>query len=241
MIWRGTQILPGATEGMLALRRMSKPVVFLTNNGAHAPDEAAARLKAADISASPEEVLNTSSVTIKWLAERNLTGTAAYVLALQPVVDQLEPHLAIQEPAPGRKPAVVVVGRDSRFDFTRLDLAARAIRSGALFVALNRDATYPVEDGLEPGTGAIVAAIEAASGVAPIVMGKPELPMMEAAAKRLGTNNVLMIGDRLDSDIEGAARMGWQSALLLSGVTAMGEYVPAPDYILESLGDLAPS
>ncbi len=241
VIWRGTQILPGATEGMLALRRLSKPVVFLTNNGAHVPEEAATRLRDAGIDASPEEILNTCAVTVRWLAERSLTGAEAYVLAPQPVVDQLEPHLDIRPPGAGEQPAVVVVGRDSRFDFQRLDFAARAIRNGSHFVALNKDATYPVENGLEPGTGAIVAAIEAASGMAPIVMGKPELSMMEAAAQLLGTNNVLMIGDRLDSDIEGAARIGWQSALLLSGVTAVGEYAPAPDYILESLGDLASS
>jgi 4-nitrophenyl phosphatase len=121
-------------------------------------------------------------------------------------------------------------------------IASSAVRAGALFIATNEDATFPAADGLWPGAGAILASIERASGRRAEVMGKPHLPMMESAARRLGRRSgVAMVGDRNDTDLEGARSLGWMTILVLSGVTSGTEAArlsPAPDLILDSLGSL---
>ena len=103
----------------------------------------------------------------------------------------------------------VVVGGHSGFDYDELVAATSAVRAGALLWATGRDATYPTPDGLVPGTGALVAAVETASETRARVAGKPERPMFEAAKRRLGGDRMAMVGDTLDADIAGAQRAGW--------------------------------
>ena len=137
--------------------------------------------------------------------------------------------------------SVVVVGWDRSLTYDKLRNAALAIRRGAVFVASNEDATYPMPDGLWPGTGAIVAALRTATGVAPMVAGKPEPTVFELAAERVGGVPALAIGDRVETDILAARAAGWPSALVLTGATGIPELAAAPawpDYIIRRLTDL---
>lgn len=238
VVWRGTELLPGAYEAISAIRERGKPLLLLTNNGAYSPEGILERI-APDGGLDGIEVLTSTTVAIRWVRQHKLEGATGLVLATQAVVSQVSGVLDLQEPSGGLHPEIVLVGRDLAFDFDRLTRASAAIREGAHFLALNRDATMPTEDGLEPGTGTIVAAIEVASGKPAIVLGKPEAPMMDAAVDILGSEGVLLVGDRLDSDIAGAKIVGWDSALVLSGVTGRNSQMkPAPDFVLESLQDL---
>lgn len=238
--WRGDEPVEGASEGMAAIRAAGKAVLFLTNNAAHSPESVAARLEAGGIQAGPEEVLNPASVGVEWLAERGFSGRKAFVLGDSAVAEQFGRAVEIVPVEDGAGVDVVIVARDTEFTFARLRAAAGAVRSGAVLVAVNRDLVMPVEGGLEPGTGAILAAVEAASGRRATVLGKPELPMMEAAARRLGAGRVLMIGDQPSSDVAGARLVGWDSAIVLTGVTREGDSLePAPDYVMQSLADIA--
>ena len=164
----------------------------------------------------------------------------AFVVGPAGLIEELAPlgleFLSVEE---GERASVIVVTRDEEFTYAKLRSAARAVASGALFVATNLDAIYPVEDGFWPGSGALAAAIQtAAGGIAPVVAGKPERPMLEEAAEALGgTGATLLVGDSPTSDLESARRMGWAAALVLTGKIKAGEKIePGPDFILPDLG-----
>ena len=140
------------------------------------------------------------------------------------------------------KVETVVVGWDRGFDYAELAAASVLIQRGASLVASNADASYPVEDGLVlPGAGAILAAIQTATGARAEVVGKPNAPIFRAALDRAGGGRPLVIGDRLDTDIEGARRLGWDSLLVLTGITGradLGAATVTPTYVAERLAEL---
>lgn len=239
VIWRGKQFLDGAIDGLRALRATGKPLVVVTNNGSYLPEEIVERLGEGGFEIQLREVLTSSQTARRWISEHGLEGGAGFVLAPQSVAVQFADVLRIQAVEEGSSADVVIVGRDTDFTYERLKVASDAVRAGGCFLALNWDPIMPVEDGVVPGTGSIVAALKAATGVDPVVMGKPELPMMEAGAAILGVSPVLMIGDRPEADIEGARRIGWDAALALTGLTTSPAGEPAPDFVLASLGALA--
>lgn len=239
VVWRGEALLPGAAQGLAAIREAGKRLLFLTNNGTYTPEWVVGRLRRWGIEASEPEVLTSAAVAAEWIRRHGLHGRRALVVAPLEVVRQLDGLLEIVPIGSDSEASVVLVGRDTGFTFERLAAVSDTVRRGAEFLALNRDATMPLEAGLEPGTGALLAAIEAASGRSALVLGKPEAPMMEAAREILGSA-ALMIGDRLDSDVAGARKVGWDAALVTSGVTRPeDEMDPAPDWLLTSLADLA--
>jgi HAD superfamily hydrolase (TIGR01450 family) len=241
VVWRGEVLLPGAVDGLKAIRATGKPMLLLTNNGGYHPAEVVERLGEGGFDLAPEEVLTTSLVAREWILEQGLRNAPAFILAPQSVAAQLDDILRIRYFETGQTARLVLVGRDTDFSYLRLTLAAEAVRAGAAFLSLNKDPVLPIEDGrMLPGTGSIVAALEAASGSAPTVLGKPEEPMMRAAAKRLGYDRVLMLGDRLESDIAGAKSIGWAGALVLTGLTLPdADMEPRPDHVLTSLQSLA--
>jgi 4-nitrophenyl phosphatase len=239
VVWRGEVFVEGAIEGLRAVRETGKPLILITNNGSYLPEAIVERLGEGGFELHPSEVLTSSLVARRWIEEQGLAGGTGFVLGPPTVTVQFSDLLKVKRIEPGALADVVIVGRDIDFTYERLSIAANAIRAGGCFLALNWDPIMPVDDGIVPGTGSIVAALEAASGIKPQVMGKPELPMMEAGAAVLGTSPVLMIGDRVEADIAGARRIGWDAALALTGLTTSAIGEPAPDYVLTSLGALA--
>lgn len=241
VVWRGDTIIEGAVEGIGAIREAGKPLLFLSNNAAYMPSWVLGRLQAAGIDVAAGEVLTSGMVLARWIRAHGLEGQRALVLGVDEVVQQLVDVVQVVPFDDANEATLVVAARDTGFDYERLRLAADAIRRGARFVAVNRDPTLPLPGGrLEPGTGSIVAAVETASGSRATIVGKPELPTVEAASAIIGSQGVLMIGDRPDSDVAVARRAGWDAALVLTGVTRAGDEVdPVPDYIIESLLSLS--
>lgn len=239
VIWVSRELIPGAAAGIRELREAGKRFLLLTNNATYDADIVIETLEASGIKVAPEEVLNSAMVLRDWIQKRGLTGSPAYVLGEPAVKQQLADLLEVVEVRKGSHAKLVVVARDLDFTFERLTIVADAIRGGASLVAMNRDTVLPTDKGFEPGTGAVLAAIEVASGGVAEVVGKPELPMMTLASRILNTDSVLMIGDRLDSDVAGARLVGWDAAVVLTGVTRPGDdYSPAPNYVLDSLADI---
>lgn len=236
VVWRGEQVLDGAIETLERIQALGKQVLLLTNNGSYSRPDVEARLKKEGLEMHGIDILTSIGVAIRWVESNGLKGTSALVVARDEVVNQLTDVLDVRSTSGSFE--VVIVGRDTAFDYGKLTLAADAIRSGAAFIALNRDLTMPVESGFVPGTGALVAAIEAASGVEPVVLGKPHAPMMNLAVEILGTKDVLMVGDRVDSDIVGAQSVGWDSALVSTGSAQSTDIGSAPTYLLDSLENL---
>jgi len=240
VLYRGAEPIDGAAETLATLRGLGKGLAFLTNNYSRTPEAIAAHLTGMGIRAAPEEVETSALATATLLRGRAVAR--AYVLGEEGLRTALAAAGLTVVDGSSADAETVVVGWDRGFDYAELAAASVLIQRGASLVASNADASYPVEDGLVlPGAGAILAAIQTATGVSAEVVGKPNAPIFRAALDRAGGGRPLVIGDRLDTDIEGASRLGWDSLLVLTGITGradLGTATVRPTYVAEHLGEL---
>ena len=217
VLYRGERPVPGAAETMGALRARSVPVVFLTNNSARTPEQVAGKLGGLGIEASPSEVVTSALATADLLARRG--GGSAFVVGEVGVRAALsEAGIEVLDGEP-EQAEYVVVGFDGHADYAKLKTASLLVQRGARLVATNPDASFPAADGLWPGAGALLAVVTTTTGAVPEVVGKPYAPLFEAARRRAGGGTPLVVGDRLDTDVGGAVALGWDSLLVLSGVS----------------------
>ncbi len=241
-LWVGDEACEGAVEAVTALREAGASVLFLTNDVRHAPEDFVRKLWRLGFQAALGEVVTVGSAVQYQLSGRD-RGTA-YVVGSQALVDHVaEAGLRIANRTPfAQRADVVVVGAHDEFGYDELRTATQAVLRGAELVGATRDATFPMPDGPWPGSGAVLAAIEAAAGRrADLVVGKPEPAMYEAARDRLGPGRVLAVGDLLDVDVAGARRAGMDSALVLTGGTTREQADaadPRPTHVADSLAAL---
>jgi 4-nitrophenyl phosphatase len=238
VLWRSAEILPGVPDFFLFLRRCGIPFVLATNNSTRNARDYVARASSLGIPVGDDQVVTSGQVTAEELARNHPPGTPIYVIGSESLADLLTKYGYIVDPGHAQ---VVVVGLDMKFTYDKLQTAGRLILAGAEFIGTNGDRTLPMPDGLAPGNGSILAAIQAMTGCAPRLMGKPESAMFHAALKRLNTppERTLMIGDRLDTDIAGAQRAGLRAALVLSGVSGAGDVGSiVPDAVYDDLAAL---
>jgi glycerol-1-phosphatase len=227
VLYRGAEPVPGAPETMAALREAGANVGFLTNNSSRTPEQVSAKLGDMGISSTPTEIVTSATATADLLAGRG--GGTAFVMGGDGVVGALSDAGLRLVDGDAEPVDLVVVGIDEDLTYARLRTACLQVHRGATFVATNADPTFPGTGGqLWPGAGALVAAITAVTGVDAEVVGKPHAPLFHAALRRAGGVNPLVIGDRLDTDIAGAAALGWDSLLVLSGVSSADELTGSP-------------
>ena len=240
VLYRGAEPIDGAAETLATLRSLGKGLAFLTNNSSRTPEAIAAHLTGMGIRAAPEEVETSALATATLLRGRAVAS--AYVLGEEGLRTALVAAGVTVVDGGAAAAETVVVGWDRGFDYAELAAASVLIQRGASLVASNADASYSVEDGLVlPGAGAILAAIQTAAGVSAEVVGKPNAPIFRTALDRAGGGRPLVIGDRLDTDIEGARRLGWDSLLVLTGITGRADLAATtvtPTYVAERLGEL---
>jgi 4-nitrophenyl phosphatase len=236
VVWLTEQPIAGAAEAVAELRRRGEQVVFVTNNSSVTIAEQEAKLAAHGI--PPEGGLVTSAQVA---AELVAPGERVLCAGGPGLAEALEARGAVVVRNDGTDidpVGAVVVGFHRDFDYERLRVAAGAVRAGARLLASNDDATYPTADGVIPGGGSILAAIERASGVDAVVAGKPYRPMVDHLLGRFGAEGTV-VGDRPDTDGGLAHAMGWRFALVLSGVTTDATGVdPTPDVVAPSLAAL---
>ena len=231
VVWLAEDPIPGAREAVARLRATGEPVVFVTNNSSQPVGVVEAKLARHGIPAVGDVI--TSAMAAAALIE---AGERVLVCA-GPGVDEAVRSRGATPVAEGDADAVMV-GFHRDFDYERLRIAATAVRRGARLLATNDDATYPTPAGPIPGGGAILAAVVTATGVSPIVAGKPNAPMADLVRARLGDEGV-MVGDRPDTDGRFARVLGYRFALVHSGVTLAHEVVdPVPDLVAADLAAL---
>jgi HAD superfamily hydrolase (TIGR01450 family) len=243
VVWRATAPIAGAAEALARLTAAGVDVVYVTNNAGPTLAEHEAKLARFGIDAAGAVVASAqAAASLLAPGERALvaggSGVAEAVVAAGAVpVSYDEAEAAVTDGTAAVD--AVVVGFHQDFDYRKMAIASRAVRAGARFVATNDDATFPTEDGLVPGNGAIVAGIAAAAGVRPTVAGKPFPPIVEVVRERCGPDG-LVVGDRPDTDGRLAVAMGWRFALVLSGVTAAADLPvePVPDVVAVDLAAL---
>jgi HAD superfamily hydrolase (TIGR01457 family) len=239
VLYRGDAPVPAAPPTLAELRRAGARPVFLTNNSSRTPEQVADKLRRLGIDADPTEVVTSALATAELLAARG--GGRAFVVGQDGVRRALtDAGLEVLAGEPDHAD-LVVVGFDGSVTYERLKTACLLVQRGARLVATNPDASYPSHDGLWPGAGALLAVITTTTGATPEVVGKPFAPLFEAALRRGGGGRPLVIGDRLDTDIEGAVRLGWDSMLVLTGVSSRAEVQergPRPTYVADDVGGL---
>lgn len=243
VLWAGNTALPGLSAFFDWLRAREIPYMLATNNSSKTRADYVAKLAKLGVHDVPEDRIVTSgTATASYLLTHYPTNTPIHVFgsdSLRYVVRQAGYRLTDDGDA-----RVVVAGLDWELTYDKLRRATKLIRAGADFIGTNPDTTYPTPDGPVPGTGSLIAALRAASGREPIIIGKPYPPMYEAALRALDVpaENTLMIGDRLDTDISGAVALGLQTALMLTGISTRADLnlngVVQPDAIYDDLPDL---
>jgi HAD superfamily hydrolase (TIGR01450 family) len=243
VVYLGGAAIPGASETVAGLRTAGKALRFLTNDPRFSVVELTAKLRGLGMAAEPGEIFTSGRVLAQHLRETGLGDRTAYVVgtkALREVMAAAGLRLLDGEAA--RRAEVVVVGGHDSLGYREVRLAAQAVRNGAAFFATGRDATFPMPDGPWPATGAMLAAVEVASGKRAVVAGKPEPLMFEMACRGFADRRkIVVVGDTLESDIAGGKKAGLVTTLVLSGSAKPEDLVGSPvkpDYVLPSLAAL---
>jgi HAD superfamily hydrolase (TIGR01450 family) len=241
VIWLGGTPIDGAAETIADLRANDIRILFLTNDPQSSAAEQAARLNAIRIPASRSDILTSAVATARYLAAQTaLAGADLFAIGSPALHDELRAKgFHLLEPREARRARAVVVAGHEGFDYAELRAATTAVLAGAQLYATGRDAVFPTSDGPSPATGAVLAAVETATGARATVIGKPEPHVFEIARDALAPcERVAVVGDHLVSDIVGAKRAGLEAILVLSGTTTKDEVEWAPiqpDLVLPSL------
>lgn len=242
VIYRGNALLPGAQEFVAWLDATHKKYLYLTNNSFASAEQVLAKLRRLGIDAGAAHLLTAGQAAVQNIARHFPKGTV-YVVGEEPLIGLVEDQGLSVAPVDSDQADAVLVGLDRDFDYLKLTCAMNAVRNGALFVTINRDPLLPIQGGFIPGTGSLAAAIEAASGISPEVVGKPEPTLLYEAMRLLSSqaDETAMLGDGLGVDIQAGKNAGTHTILLLSGTTsreALEASSIKPDHVFDDLADL---
>jgi len=240
VLWRGDEPMPGLEAFFAFLREHGIDFILATNNSSRTPEQYVAKLARFGVEVPPECILTSAQVAAAYLASLAPPGTRVYAIGEEGVRQALEQRGFVLT---NEEAAYVVSGWDRQLTWDKLATAALLIHAGAGFVGTNPDTDYPTERGPVPGSGAQLAALETATRVAPVVVGKPEPWMYEEALRQMGARpeTTAVIGDRLDTDIAGGVRAGLTTVLVLSGIATEADLAGSPvkpDLVCADIGEL---
>ena len=244
VIFLGDKPIPGAVDAVGRLRAQGTAVAYATNNASRRAAEVADLLTGMGLPAAPDEVLTSAGAAARVLADRLPPGAKVLVVGAEALRAEVRDAGLVPVVAADDRPEAVVQGYGPEVGWAQLAEACLAVRAGATWVATNTDRTLPSPRGPLPGNGSLVAVLRTALDRDPdVVVGKPEPALFHAAADRAGARRPLVVGDRLDTDIEGANRAGFDSLLVLTGVSTADELAKAPDghrptYVADDLSGL---
>jgi NagD protein len=239
VLLKGKTVIPGAAEFIENLKKNKIEYLILTNNNFYTTRDLAHRMQTIGLDVPAERIFTAAMATARFLRAQKEEGTAF-------VIGEMGLTQAIHEAGyvlTDINPDYVVLGEVFGYNMDQITKAIRLINDGALFIATNPDPTGPIEEGLIPATGALAALIEKATGKSPFFVGKPNPLMMRTALRYLGlhSENTIMVGDRMDTDIIAGIMSGMDTILVLSGVSTRDEiksFPYRPTHILESVAEI---
>jgi glycerol-1-phosphatase len=242
VVYIGSDAVPGAPERVAAARAAGMRVAFITNNASRPPEVVAEHLRELGVEAGPDDVVTSAQAAARVLTERLAPGARVVVLGGQGLADAVAEAGLVQVGVEDDADAVVT-GYGPDVLWGQIMRAAVRIRDGLWWVASNTDLTFPTTFGVAPGHGVLVETLRRFTDVEPVIAGKPARPLLDETVRRCGGERPLMVGDRLDTDIEGAHAAEVDSLLVMSGVTGLADLVAAgpelrPTYISADLGGL---
>ena len=243
VVYIGGTAIPGAPEALHKAAQAGAHVAYVTNNASRTPAAIAALLSGMGAPVTEADVVTSAQAAARLLADKLPPKSKVLVIGATALRLAVRERGLIPVSAASENPAAVVQGFGPGIDYGRLAEGGIAVRAGALFVATNTDSTLPGPHGPQPGNGSLVMVIEHATGKTPVVAGKPEPPLHHESVIRTGARHPLVIGDRLDTDIEAANNVGSDSLLVLTGVDSPRTVTLAPrhrrpTYIAETLDAL---
>ncbi|MGW2544712.1 HAD-IIA family hydrolase, partial [Kitasatospora sp. NPDC001574] len=243
VVYAGPNAIDHAVDSLAVARETGMRLAYVTNNASRPPRVVAAHLTELGVPAEPEDVINSAQAAARVLAEKLPAGAKVLLVGGLGLEEALAERGLLAVRTLAEEPQAVVQGFDASVGWTHLAEASYAVQSGLPWVASNTDVTVPTARGIAPGNGMLVAAVRAATGVEPEVAGKPLPPMHRETVLRTGAKRPLVVGDRLDTDIEGAFNGGVDSLLVFTGVTTAGQLLAAPvehrpTYLAEDLRGL---
>ncbi len=253
VLWHGDQPMPGLTEFFQTLREQQIRFILATNNASLTQEQYVSKLAKMGVQVTRDEILTSSMATALYLSKHhNPAQSRVYVIgedgAKQPLLEHGFTLTGLYElnddkDNPNKGAGIVVCGKDSTLTWDKLATATLNIRAGAQFIGTNADTTLPTERGLTHGNGAILAALQAATGVTPTIIGKPEPIIYQQALALLGVDpaQTVAIGDRLETDILGAVRTGIRSLMVLSGVSSEDDFKTTdyrPTWVMPDIRDV---
>lgn len=244
VVYRGSKPIPHAVESFNAIQDAGTPIGYITNNASRTDAAVAEQLSGLGLRVRPEEIVTSPQAAIRMLREEAPAGSLILVVGGDGIIHELERAGYRTTRSADDEPDAVMQGFAPHVGWEQLAEASFALaRRDIPWIATNQDWTIPVERGIAPGNGTLVAAVHTAVQRMPKVAGKPETPIFEEAAERFGARQPVFVGDRLDTDIKGARRAGMRSVLVLTGVDRPKQVLAAapdeqPDYIIEDLRGL---
>jgi 4-nitrophenyl phosphatase len=239
VLWRDGEPLPGLKPFFDFLRSHAIPCVLATNNSTKTAVQYAERLARFGVTVSPDHIITSSVATARYLQARQ-PGARVYPVGMHGLIQALQDFgFTVAD----KEVDFVVAGMDGHLTYEKIATANRLIRQGAAFIGTNPDRTFPTPNGPVPGAGVMLAAIETASGQAPVVIGKPSSFMFQLALEQLGTPpaQTAMLGDRLETDILGARRAGLRAILVCTGISTRADLPSSevqPDLVFDGLPEL---
>ena len=238
---RGTTMIPGADAFVASLRERSREYLILTNNPQYTQKDLAYRLESIGLTVEPRRIFTSAMATVSFLKTQKSSGKA-FVIGESGLTGPLHDAGFIITDI---EPWYVVLGETRAYNYQLITTAICLIGQGARFIATNPDPSGPGEGGLVPACGAMAALIEKATGVSPFFVGKPNPLMMRTALNYLGVHseNTVMIGDRMDTDIVTGVESGMETVLVLSGVTRSEDirrYPYQPSRVVSSVAEIEP-
>jgi glycerol-1-phosphatase len=243
VVYLGGKAIPGAADALAGATRAGMRTAFVTNNASRSPSRIAAQLVSLGVPATAADIVTSAQAAARLLAERLPAGARVLVAGGTGLRIALHEQNLRPVSSAAEQPAAVVQGFSPDLSYALLAEAALAIRAGAWYVATNADGTLPTPRGPQPGNGSVIELLVTATGVRPVVAGKPEPPLHAESVRRTGARHPLVVGDRLDTDIEGAVRGHADSLLVLTGVSRPADAITAPPgarptYLARDLGGL---
>lgn len=229
VVYLGPDAVDGAPEGIAALRELGVQVGFVTNNAARPPQVVVDQLTGLGVEAHLSDVVTSAQAGARQLAEALEPGSRVLVVGTKALADEVEAVGMVPVWSSEDQPTAVIQGYDPQLTWPRIDDACHAIQAGARWFATNTDSTRPTDVGLVPGAGAQIAAVRVAVGQEPSVAGKPCTPLMEETMRRMGTREAIFVGDRLDTDVQGAVAVGMDSLFVFTGAHGKRDLLQAPE------------
>ncbi|MGN6442914.1 MAG: HAD-IIA family hydrolase [Arthrobacter sp.] len=243
VVYAGPHAIPGAVESLKQLAGLGIGLGYVTNNASRSPAEVAAHLRELGAPAEDNQVVSSSQAAADLLASLLAPGSRILITGSPALAREIELAGLVPVGSQDEEPVAVVQGFSPGIGWKELAEATYVVNAGALWVATNTDMTIPQARGIAPGNGTLVAAVAAATAQQPRVAGKPEAPLFHSAAKRLGAERPLVVGDRLDTDILGGNNAGFATVAVLTGVDTRETILAArsaerPNYLIGNLADL---